>query len=96
MLSSCPDDLVATIPQMSYQRPAQVMIEMLKRRHLAPIYGGRVPIAPETRDYFVIDKTAYPALRTCAHGKTRAIQRRHRDKCRNMAVPDRVSETGKS
>jgi DNA polymerase II small subunit len=31
------------------------MREMLRRRHLAPIYGERTAIAPEERDYLVID-----------------------------------------
>jgi DNA polymerase II small subunit len=31
------------------------MKEMLKRRHLAPMYGGKTPLAPEPRDMMVID-----------------------------------------
>jgi hypothetical protein len=31
------------------------MKEMLKRRHLASMYGGKTPLAPEPRDMMVID-----------------------------------------
>jgi DNA polymerase II small subunit len=40
---------------MTYDNPLEIMKEMLKRRHLAPIYGGKTPIAPEKKDYLVID-----------------------------------------
>jgi DNA polymerase II small subunit len=49
------DDWIAAIPGLSYTRPLDVMKEMLKRRHLAPIYGERTAIAPEERDYLVIE-----------------------------------------
>jgi len=67
------DDLIATIPNMSYQHPAQAMIEMLKRRHLAPMYGGRVSIAPETKDHFVIDRI--PHILHCGHVHTIGLER---------------------
>jgi len=67
------DDLIATIPKMSYQRPELVMIEMLKRRHLAPMYGGRVSIAPENSDHFVIDRV--PHILHCGHVHTIGIDR---------------------
>ena len=49
------DDFVSTIPGMNYHRPLDVMREMLKMRHLAPIYGGKTPIAPEAEDHLIID-----------------------------------------
>ncbi|WP_428982131.1 DNA-directed DNA polymerase II small subunit [Methanocella conradii] len=49
------DDLVSSLPGASYSRPEKAMAELLKRRHLSPIYGGKVMIAPEARDHFVID-----------------------------------------
>ena len=49
------DDLVSNLPGVSYAKPAAAMTELLKRRHLSPVYGGRVMIAPEARDHFVID-----------------------------------------
>ncbi|TLZ79841.1 MAG: DNA-directed DNA polymerase II small subunit [Methanobacteriota archaeon] len=48
------DDLVSAIPGMSYQRPLDVMKAMLRMRHLAPIYGGKTPIAPEAEDHLII------------------------------------------
>ena len=50
------DDVVTKIPRLSYSKPQEAMIELLKRRHLAPMYGGRSPIAPEKEDYLVIDE----------------------------------------
>lgn len=50
------DDLMASVKGLSYANPIGAMKEMLKRRHLAPIYGGRTPLAPEKKDYLVIDK----------------------------------------
>ncbi|RLG24755.1 DNA polymerase II small subunit, partial [Methanosarcinales archaeon] len=49
------------------------MIEMLKRRHLAPMYGGRVSIAPETKDHFVIDRI--PHILHCGHVHTVGLER---------------------
>jgi DNA polymerase II small subunit len=48
------DDLVSAIPGMSYQRPIEAMKAMLRMRHLAPIYGGKTPIAPEAEDHLII------------------------------------------
>ncbi|HEV8594617.1 MAG TPA: DNA-directed DNA polymerase II small subunit [Thermoplasmata archaeon] len=50
------DDLVYSLPGMSYARPLDGMREMLRRRHLAPTYGGKTPIAPESEDYLVVDE----------------------------------------
>lgn len=49
------DDFIANIRGLSYERPMDVMDEMLKRRHMAPIYGQRTAISPEHKDYRVID-----------------------------------------
>lgn len=50
------DDFVYSLPGMSYAKPLDGMREMLRRRHLAPLYGGKTPIAPEKEDYLVIDE----------------------------------------
>jgi len=50
------DDWIPAIPGLSYSKPLDVMKEMLRRRHLAPIYGERTAIAPEEKDYMVIDE----------------------------------------
>ncbi len=49
------DDLVTALPGASYADPATSMIELLKKRHLAPIYGGKTELAPLHRDWMVID-----------------------------------------
>lgn len=48
------DDLVSAIPGLSYHRPLDAMRAMLRMRHLAPIYGGKTPIAPEAEDHLII------------------------------------------
>lgn len=50
------DDVIATTPGLSYSRPAEAMKVLLKARHLAPMYGGRTPIAPESEDMMVISE----------------------------------------
>ena len=47
------DDLVS-LPGLSYEDPITLMKELIKRRHLAPIYGGKPPIATENKDYLLI------------------------------------------
>ena len=49
------DDLVTTIPGASYTEPAKPMKELLKKRHLVPMYGGKTELAPLHRDWMVID-----------------------------------------
>ncbi len=49
------DDLVTSIPGASYTEPAKPMKELLKKRHLVPMYGGKTELAPLHRDWMVID-----------------------------------------
>lgn len=49
------DDLVTALPGASYAEPATSMVELLKKRHLAPIYGGKTELAPLHRDWMVVD-----------------------------------------
>jgi len=53
------DDVIANVPDITYQNLrdtiSKAMRYLLKTRHLAPIYGSRTPIAPDTQDYLVID-----------------------------------------
>ena len=67
------DDLVASIPGVSYQEPAGAVLEMMMRRHLAPIYGSRVSICPEKRDYFIIDPV--PDIVHTGHVHTLGVQK---------------------
>ena len=50
------DDIVKTTPGLSYDTPTKVMRQLLKSRHLSPIYGGLTPTAPEIEDMMVIDE----------------------------------------
>ncbi len=50
------DDLVMAIKDFTYERSDEIMEELLKKRHLAPIYGERTPLASEIEDYLVIDE----------------------------------------
>jgi DNA polymerase II small subunit len=67
------DDLVLRLPGVSYAAPEKAMMEMLKRRHLSPIYGSRVSIAPEHEDHYVISRP--PAILHCGHVHTVGIAR---------------------
>ncbi len=67
------DDLVLKIPGLSYGEPEKAMVEMLKRRHLSPIYGNRVSIAPEEEDLLVIRRP--PAILHCGHVHTIGMTR---------------------
>ena len=62
------DDFVNSVTRLSYSKPEDVMIEMLRRRHLAPIYGNSVSIVPDGHDYGVIDPI--PAIFQCGHAHT--------------------------
>jgi len=50
------EDIVATTPGLSIERPALAMRSLLKARHLAPIYGRRTPILPAEEDLLVIEE----------------------------------------
>jgi DNA polymerase II small subunit len=49
------DDVIATVPDLTYDRPVDAMELLLKCRHLAPTYGKRTALSPEARDMLVID-----------------------------------------
>jgi len=48
-------DFISGVPNLSFNTPIEAMKEMLRRRHLAPVFGDKTPLAPEGRDYMVID-----------------------------------------
>jgi DNA polymerase II small subunit len=50
------DDLVVNTPGASYKEPAVGMKELLRKRHLAPLYGNKTELAPLHRDWMVIEK----------------------------------------
>lgn len=49
------DDMAMTVKGMSHQQSDLIMKELLEKRHLAPIYGERTPLASEIEDHLVID-----------------------------------------
>jgi DNA polymerase II small subunit len=65
------DDLIPAIPGASYARPTEVMKRMLAMRHLAPIYGGRTPLAPLPRDGLLIDPV--PDILVTGHAHTYGV-----------------------
>jgi DNA polymerase II small subunit len=50
------DDYIKNVPGLDYAHPLEAMREMLRRRHMAPVYGERTALAPEKKDYLVIDQ----------------------------------------
>lgn len=63
------DDLVGTVPGVTYQNLEKTGVSMLRSliraRHLAPIYGSRTPIIPQAHDHLVIEKP--PDIMHCGH-----------------------------
>jgi DNA polymerase II small subunit len=51
------DEVIAEFPadEASYDAPHEAMYHLLRKRHVAPQYGGHTRLAPEDRDYLVID-----------------------------------------
>jgi DNA polymerase II small subunit len=66
-------DFSTNIQHLNYNQPTDVMKVMLKKRHLAPAYGGYTPLAPEHSDYMIIDKVpdifVTGHVRTCSYIK---------------------------
>ena len=62
------DDVLATTPGLSYEKPQEAMKVLLRARHLAPIFGMRTPIAPEVEDHLVINEV--PDIFHCGHVHT--------------------------
>jgi DNA polymerase II small subunit len=50
------DDFVSNVRNLNHSVPDEIMKEMLRRRHLAPVYGEKTALAPEQKDYLVIDR----------------------------------------
>ncbi|WP_135535187.1 DNA-directed DNA polymerase II small subunit [Halostella pelagica] len=51
------DEIIAELPEdkASYDEPHKAMHHLLKKRHVAPQYGGHLRVAPEEKDYLTID-----------------------------------------
>ncbi|MEA1904912.1 MAG: metallophosphoesterase, partial [Candidatus Hadarchaeota archaeon] len=63
------DDLISADSTLNREDSVSPMVKLLRKRHLAPIYGepmgGRTPLAPEERDYLVIEDV--PDVFHCGH-----------------------------
>lgn len=59
------DDIVSVASDVSFNTPEKAMKLLLQSRHLAPVYGGKTPIAPEKRDFMVIERL--PDILHCGH-----------------------------
>jgi DNA polymerase II small subunit len=52
------DEVIAELPEAkaSYDEPHRAMYQLLKKRHVAPQFGGHTRLAPEEKDYLVMDE----------------------------------------
>jgi len=50
------DDLIPQMDNVTYETSIEGMKEMLRKRHLAPMWGERNALSPEEDDQLVIDK----------------------------------------
>ena len=48
------DSIIAGMTGLSYSKPEEAMLELIRRRHLSPIYGDSL-IVPESHDWMVMD-----------------------------------------
>ncbi|WP_210424038.1 DNA-directed DNA polymerase II small subunit [Halorussus ruber] len=51
------DEVIAELPdeKANYDEPHKAMYQLLKKRHVAPQFGGKTRLAPEEKDYLVMD-----------------------------------------
>ncbi|THE65736.1 DNA-directed DNA polymerase II small subunit [Salinadaptatus halalkaliphilus] len=51
------DEVIAELPEekANYDEPHKAMYQLLKKRHVAPQFGGHTRLAPEEKDYLTID-----------------------------------------
>jgi DNA polymerase II small subunit len=51
------DEVIAELPESkaSYDEPHKAMYQLLKKRHVAPQFGGKTRLAPEEKDYLVME-----------------------------------------
>ncbi|PXF51425.1 MAG: hypothetical protein C4B55_03265 [Candidatus Methanophagaceae archaeon] len=67
------DDFINSVSRLSYSKPEEVMQEMLRRRHVAPIYGRSVSVVPDGQDCEVIDLV--PDIFHCGHTHTVGVSK---------------------
>ena len=69
------DDWIACVQNLTYDDPLKVMREMCTRRHLAPIYGQRNALAPENKDYLVMEHVPDIFVSGHVHGAGQQVYR---------------------
>ena len=69
------NDLCDMLPQVTQDKPTTAQKEMLKRRHLVPVYGKKTPIAPEESDYLAIEEV--PDVFVTGHIHRTAVDEYH-------------------
>jgi DNA polymerase II small subunit len=71
------DEVIAELPEekASYGEPHRAMYQLLKKRHCAPAYGGKIQVAPEAEDHLVIDEV--PDVFHAGHVHTLGVGRYH-------------------
>lgn len=71
-------DYAKSVPGFSLFDPIPIMTELLRARHIAPVYGGDTPLAAEHTDYMVIDRVpdvfATGHVHACATSQYRGVQ----------------------
>lgn len=67
------DDYITQVQGLEYGDPLPIMVEMLRRRHLCPMYGGKTPVAPEARDHLIVPEV--PDVFVTGHGHACAMGR---------------------
>ncbi|MDG5758312.1 DNA-directed DNA polymerase II small subunit [Natronococcus sp. A-GB1] len=52
------DEVIAELPEekASYDEPHRAMYQLLKKRHVAPQFGGHTRLAPEEKDYLIMEE----------------------------------------
>ncbi|AGB35887.1 DNA-directed DNA polymerase II small subunit [Natronococcus occultus] len=52
------DEVIAELPEKkaSYDDPHRAMYQLLKKRHVAPQFGGHTRLAPEEKDYLIMEE----------------------------------------
>jgi DNA polymerase II small subunit len=67
------NDIIARLPGADFASSQYAMKELLRGRHIAPVWGATVPIAPEARDWLVIEET--PDVFHAGHIHVNALER---------------------
>ncbi|MFC7167192.1 DNA-directed DNA polymerase II small subunit [Halospeciosus flavus] len=90
------DEMVAELPEdkASYEKPHRAMYQLLKKRHVAPQFGGHMRVAPEEKDYLVIDDV--PDVFHTGHVHKLGIGTYHNVRCINSGCWQKQTDFQKS